>query len=247
MAGFKKWAKRFFIAFNVIVVLSTLLACLVPFLSSGRFWYVALLGFFFPVLFICNIFCIIVWLIARSKWVLLPAIALLLSWQQIVSFIGFHFIPQKISEVKEREELRVLSWNVARWDEHNRKMRGGVSYRPRMIAHIIKQNADVLCLQEFFEPRTARYFRKNIDTLRSLGYPYHYFFPISITVNGEYNYGMIILSKYPIVDTGKINFGNTPHSEGLIFADIKIKERVFRVYSVHMESFRAGKKGIFIR
>jgi endonuclease/exonuclease/phosphatase family metal-dependent hydrolase len=247
MAGFRKWMVRIFISLNILLVLFTLIGCLVPFLRPGAFWYVALVGLFFPVLLLGNIFFLIVWLFAKSRWALLSALALVLSWQQIFAFVGFNFTSKKINIVKSSDTIRVLTWNVARWDEHNRKLRGGVSYRPQMIEAIMQQNADVLCLQEFFEPRTDRYFRKNIDTLRKLGYLYHFFSPTSITVNGEFQYGMILLSKYPIVDSAKFSFGKTPHSEGLIFADIKIRERLFRVFTVHMESFRAGRTGYLNR
>lgn len=56
---------------------------------------------------------------------------------------------------------------------------------------------------------------------------------------------MAILSKYPILDSAKFSFGQTPHSEGLMYADIRIRKQTYRIFSMHLESSRMGKRDYF--
>ncbi len=241
----KKWIRILFRAVNIAIILLYLLVCLVPFLNGGRFWYISFLGLGFPYLLICLLFFLCYWAVKRSKWFFAVLITLLLGFQQISVMIGLSFSSREKAGLKSEIAVRVMTWNVFRWDEQNKKAKGGVSNRKLMIDAVNKQNADILCFQEFFEPRNTTDFENNIDTFTTLGYGYHYFFPSSIIVNGAYQFGMIILSKFPIIDSGKISFGKTPHSEGLMYADVKVGQQVVRVFSTHMESSRASSKNYF--
>jgi endonuclease/exonuclease/phosphatase family metal-dependent hydrolase len=242
---FRKWSGRFLFVLALFFIFLYLLVCLVPFINAGSLWFVAVLGLAFPVLFVIVIICGLVWLLKKSKWAFLPLIALLLSWKQISVAFGFHFFGGSFKEVKSANSVRVLTWNVFRWDEQNKKARGGESYRKRMMEAVVKEQADILCFQEFFQPYNSKRFEGNLEELKEMGYPYSYFFPSSSLLKGELKFGMAILSKYPITDSAKFSFGQTPHSEGLMFADIKVREKTYRVFSVHMESSRMGKKDYF--
>jgi len=226
---------------NILLVLITFPVALVPILNPSTFWFVAVLGILFPYLLAANLLFIIYWSIRKSRWFLISLITLMINAQQVFALVGFSFFKTNNLDEKSPGTLRVLSWNVSRWDETNKDSRGGVSYRPLMMDAIKTLAPDVLCLQEFFEPRTSDKFDKNIIALEKMGYTYHYFYPVSIIVSGEYSFGMTIFSRMPIIDSGKVSFGSTPHSEGLIYADIQTGMKVVRVYSVHMESFRMGK------
>jgi endonuclease/exonuclease/phosphatase family metal-dependent hydrolase len=243
--GLKKWGRRILIWSNLGIVFFYLLVCLIPFLDAGKFWFIAMLGLIFPVLLVCNVLFLFVWFIKRSRWVFLSLTSLLLGWQQVSVLFGVHFFQKEFVAEKNEKTLRVLSWNVARWDEQNKHAKGGVSYRSLMMDMIRMQNADVLCLQEFFEPRSNTVFDKNIDALIAMGYTYNYFFPSSIIWEGELMFGLIISSRYPIVDSAQFSFGQTPHSEGLIYADIRVQNKTIRVFSVHMESSRISNSGYF--
>ncbi len=132
--------------------------------------------------------------------------------------------------------LRVLSWNVKKWDEGNKKARGGTSFRNLMMDMIELQGADILCLQEFFESSDRLRFEANIAALEQLGYPYHYFFPSSQTHEGRYQYGLCIFSKYPIIDSASFLNGASAHSEGLCYVDVKMNEKIIRVFTTHLQS-----------
>lgn len=242
---FKKWGSTILFVLALFFIFLYLLVCLIPFINAGSLWFVAVLGLIFPLLLAAVVLCLIVWAVKRSRWVLLPVIALLLGYQQIRAAFGFHFFSASFRQEKKEGTIRVLTWNVFRWDEQNKKARGGESYRRKMMEAVVKENADILCFQEFFQPYNSKRFEGNIEELQKMGYPYYYFFPSSDLLKGELKFGMAIMSKYPIVDSAKFSFGKTPHSEGLMYADVKIDSKTYRVFSVHMESSRMGKKDYF--
>lgn len=157
------------------------------------------------------------------------------GFQQINSLVAVRF-NRSTTISSEEQTIRILSWNVSRWDERNKKKRGGVSYRPLMLDYIKLQNADILCVQEFFECLAPEYFQENIPEFRKMGYPYVYFTPSSYLFNNKFQYGLCILSRYPIVDSGFTNPFPGVHSEGVSFADISVNGSVIRVFNAHLES-----------
>lgn len=244
-SNLKKWSSTFFLVLALFFILLYLLVCLIPFINAGSLWFVAVLGLAFPVLLAIVVVILIVWAVKRSKWVFVPLVALLLGWKQISVLFGFHFFGGKFVKEKKADNVRVLTWNVFRWDEQNKKARGGVSNRLKMMEAVVNEQPDILCFQEFFQPYRSKRFEGNLEEFVKLGYPYAYFFPTSGLLKGEMKFGMAILSKYPIVDSAKFSFGQTPHSEGLMYADVKVNDKTYRVFSVHMESSRMGKKSYF--
>lgn len=243
---YRRWGSRLFTAFTVLVALSYLLVCLVPYVDPGSFWFIAMLGLGFPVLLLFLLICLVILLLRRRlRFALGLFIVLLAGWQQVSVAVGFNLFQSKFEAEKDAKSLRVLLWNVSRWDEPNKKAKGGLSFRTHMMDAIYLQNADVLCLQEFFEPRIDGYYEHNISALEAMGYSYHYFYTNSAVVNGAYQFGLFIASKYPIVDSGKVSFGETPHSEGLAWADINFNDQRYRVYNVHMESARMDRYAYF--
>jgi endonuclease/exonuclease/phosphatase family metal-dependent hydrolase len=224
--------------FILTIILHTLyfLVVFVPFLQSGNFWPVSILGFFFPFLLILVVLFILINLLLK-KWkpALISLFILLAGWRQITAAIPFR-LSNKFTVEQQQDAIRILSWNVSRWDERNKEKRGGVSFRPLMMDFIQQQNADVLCLQEFFECLDPTYFEANIPAVKKLGYPYYYFFPSTKFFDGNFQYGLCIFSKFPITDSASFINLKGEHSEGLCFADIVVNKKTIRVFNTHLES-----------
>lgn len=220
---------------NIIVAGLYILNCLVPVLYTGSFWFLAIIGLAFPFLFILNLVFIILWAVSKSKWVILSTVAIVISIQQISVNFGFRLKKEFVIE-KSEKRLRILSWNVSRWDERNKQKRGGTSFRPLMMDCIAMQEADVLCLQEFFEPNDPDRFQPNLIEVQKIGFPYYYFFQSSQLFEGKLKYGMTIFSRYPIIDSAKFYIDINDHSEGMCYADIKAPQGIIRVFSMHFQS-----------
>lgn len=226
-------------SFAVLTIILYGLVILVPLLSSADFWFIAILGIIFPYLFILVVIVMIYWVIKKSKWVVLPAITLLISYKQISVGFGFNFSKndQNSMNIKDDRALRVLSWNVARWDEANRDIRGGQSYRNLMMDWVRIMDADIVCFQEFFECYDPSISVQNIPVIKQMGYPYHYFFPSSQIFGGNFQFGLCIFSKFPIQDSAYSLNGAGGHSEGFSYIDCRVNNQIFRIFNTHMESF----------
>lgn len=247
MAGtIRKIAKKFFIISNIVLTGFIAVACLVPWLNPGTHWWSAILGLGMPVMIGVQVIFLVFWLIARSRWAWLPVVSILLSFQQIAAFFAFGTSSWK--EEKKEGNIRVMTWNVSRWDEYNKHSKVGASYRNIMLDLVEMQNADILCFQEFFESKMpARYDPTIIEFTRRMGYPHYYFAVEQRLYNGEYLSGNMIFSRYPIVDSGMIKLDFSNRRENLAFADIKVGEKIVRVVNTHLQSvlFNEGDyKGI---
>ncbi len=238
----KKGIRIFFIALHILIVFVFLLVALVPFLDSGNFWFIAFLGLSYPFLLLAVILCLLICLVFRSRWTLLPLLALILSFQQINALFAFR-LPKDFNEQKEEQTLRVLSWNVSKWSENKNSIRGRPenSFGSQMMDLVALQNADVLCFQEFFQCYAPTLFPENIEPIKKMGYPYYYFSPSNITVNGAFQMGLMIFSRYPITDTAFVKPGTNSNAEGFSYADINFKGNTVRIFNAHLESPRINR------
>ena len=225
---------------NITIVLFYLLACLVPFLKAGCFWFISMLGLIFPVLFFLIAGLCIYWLIRKPKWAFVYAVALLLSWQQIWVIFGFSN-NKGFTVTKKQETLRVLTWNLSSWGKTNKSNGEKTDYRNEMIAVIKKTDADVLCFQEFLFSRETNYRDSVIPELKECGYQYNYFVRFKYSkrlYKTAHITGVVILSKYAITDTAQFNYSDDGNTEPLIYADIQIKNKKLRVFTAHLQSVR---------
>ena len=237
MAGaLKRFTKRFFITCNILLVIVYLLACFIPFLNAGKYWPIAILGLGFPLMIILLFIFIFLWAIIRSKWIFLPIIALILSWQQISVF--FAFGKPASPTARPENSLRILNWNVSSWDEANKHKNGGQSHRKDMLALIHSQGADILCLQEFFEFESSNFYEPNIPAVKAMGYPYHYFVPHYFRYQNAYRMGVAIFSKYPILDTAVVPYQQNSAADNLVYADINVNGKTIRLMTTHLQSVR---------
>ena len=234
--------RLFFLTAYIGVCLIYLLACLIPFLNPGKFWFIAILGLGYPFLLVSVLICLVICALFRSRWFFLALAALLISWQQIFALFGFS-LKKEFNIDKDENTLRILSWNVSSWTENygTTDKEEAVGLRNLMMDAVQMQNADVLCFQEFFESYVPEISPANIPVLQKMGYNYSYFTPAIKLANGGFQGGLCILSKYPIVDTGfyKMEHGN---SEGFSIVDIQYQGKVVRVYNTHLESPRLKKE-----
>jgi endonuclease/exonuclease/phosphatase family metal-dependent hydrolase len=235
---FRKITKRVFIIINIVVCSLFLLACCNAFLPPQQWWFIALLGLTFPFLLAIVATFLIFWIVFRSRWAFLPLACLILGFTNIRAAISFNF-GKTFKEEKPEGSIRLLTWNVTWFDEQLKADKSRISYRQKMLEFIKEQNPDILCFQEYFEPRTKHYSYNNKTDITNLGYPY------SVIVNDYFGWknswqtGVAIFSKFPIVDSvltrypGPINFRA---GESLIGADIEANGKRFRVFTTHLQS-----------
>lgn len=237
----KKTISLLFKVLIAIPLFLLFLCCFLPWVSHPSLWWISMLGLLFPFLLVYLLVTLIILAFKRSKLFWLGLVLLLANSQQIFSLVGFHFSG---NDKPGTSTIKVLSWNVSRWDERNKEKRGGESYRKKMFAFLEKENADVLCFQEFFECHDPKYFESNIPVLKQMGYPYFHFYPSFELFNGSFQYGLAIFSKHPILEAKSYPNAARIHSEGLVYADININGKTIRVFNSHLETPGLGRNDL---
>jgi endonuclease/exonuclease/phosphatase family metal-dependent hydrolase len=241
MAILRNFTRRLFLVSNIVAVILFLLACANAFLHPGKWLLISLLGLMFPLLLLIVILFFLFGLFFRSSrpWTLLPLAALLLGWPNIHSFFALH-IGKGFSPEKPPHSVRVLSWNVRSFDQFIGKKNGSLEHRPKMMEFIGSQQADVLCLQEFYDSHIPRENAANLSYIQQrLHYPYYFFSRDYGRPDGPYQAGVIIFSRYPIVDSQLIRYRHPDGlhaTESLIAADIRIGDDTLRIFTTHLQS-----------
>jgi endonuclease/exonuclease/phosphatase family metal-dependent hydrolase len=239
---FQTFARRFVFAANFAIAIAFLLSCIAPYLNPVKWWFISWLGLIFPLLFIVLLFSFFFWLFFRRKYALIIFVVLVFGLRNLVVSFGFH-IPHKFNYEKKKNELRIVSWNVARFIEIKKNSNKGSQTRLKMMELLKQQNADVLCLQEFHSANTAVRpdYYDNISYIKEqLNYPYYYF---SYDEDGEkLFYSSIIFSRFPIIDSGILIYPRPTLPEALVHADIIFNHDTIRIFTTHLQSVQFRKK-----
>lgn len=220
---------------NIGIILLYLSVCLVPFINTGKFWFIAFPGLAFPLIFLALLCFMIFWLMVRSKWFWICLVVMLIGIQQILAVFSFHF-PSDFSDAKQPNSIRILHWNVESWDDSDDKSKGE-SYKPQMFQLLKKEKADVLCFEEYSDRKRKGDSTSNVVAITKMGYPYHLFAPTEKD-KAHSQQGVILFSKYPIIHSDSFNYGENTNAEHLIYADIKVGEKIIRIFTTHLQSVR---------
>ena len=240
MAHLRNFTRRLFISLNILAVVLFLLACANSFLHPGKWWLISLLGLIFPLLLLLLLIFFIVGLFLSHyrPWSIVSLVTLLIGWSNIRSFIAMH--PGADFTInKPTGAIRVMTWNVRSFDEYITRRRGASGHRVKMLNFIDSIHPDILCLQEFLEHLTPSD-TPNIPWIeQQLHFPYHVFSRDYGRYDGKWAAGVIIFSRYPIVDSEFIHYSKperVPTTESLIAADIQIGDDTLRAFTTHLQS-----------
>lgn len=234
-------SNRVLFLINMGVVALFLLAVINPYINPQNWPLVALISLAFPFLLLLVILFLVWWLFVRRKWALLSAIALVLGGQAITDFFAFKFYTT-FKESKKEGNIRIATWNVARFIEMVRNNNMGSQTRYKMLKQIQQVNADILCFQEFSSSVNPDWYNNIVAVSKGLGYPYYYF---SHDLDGDRLFnGNVIFSRFPIIDTGMVRFPRPTLPEAVVFADIKVNKQLIRVHTTHLQSNQFRKQDL---
>lgn len=220
---------------NGLAVLLLLVTYLAPHISPRRAWMLALLAMTFPYQVMAHGLFMAWWLLFRRKRVLVSLVALLIGW----GHVGDHFqlfgrsAPKR--EVREGN-VKLLSWNVRLFDLYN--WSDNVRTRDSIFTILHREDADILCLQEFFHSSDKRFFRTKDALMKEFRYTgIHVSY--SAKAKHDQNFGIATFSTHPIVAKGVISFPENPANQ-CIWSDIAVGKDTIRVYNAHLASYHFG-------
>ncbi len=233
----RKAIKSILVGANIVVALFLLIGCYGSALNQETFWFTGLftLGSFYFLLLL--IAFIVFWLFVKPRLMLISIAAIGSCWMPLNEIVqlrlSHHFVMKKSNNA-----LRVMSWNVAHFDilEHKTHPEKKV----QMISTINELQPDVACFQEMVasenDPKAINYLP---DFLRKLGMPYyHYSYNPKLDFDAVHRFGIIILSRYPLINKQTISFAPRDYNSIFQLADIVKNGDTIRLFNLHLQSLK---------
>lgn len=238
MSWFKKIA-RFSTVIKILSITAIcclLLAYLAPYVHPSSIRILPFFGLMYPIFISLTLVLMVYWAFARSRWFFYLLIAILFGGN-----LHFRTLSIKFSDPKPEKEVsywKVMSYNVRLFDVYNPSLEGRNKTRDSIVSYIQRQDPDVVCFQEFFHQDKPSGFPTR-DTLISLmGYK-NYHERYSHRIRNRQNFGICMLSKYPMIARGDVMFENFKTTDNYcIYADIVKGTDTIRFYDIHLQSIK---------
>lgn len=234
--------KSVFVLVNLVVVALFIAAAFSDRISPEKNIMFSYLGLAFPVLCVLN-FCFILYWLFLWEWrcILIGLVSFLICWTPISNYFPFH---NRVEDVPKDNTIKVLTYNVMGFAYRNHTD----EFPNPTVKYIADSGADIVCLQEFAVGSSEKYLTiKKLKKALSM-YPYYSFTPISNS--GVLKYGIALFSKYPILNSKRVDYKSK--FNGSSIHELDIKGRKVTLINNHLESFKLtsqdkGRYSAFIK
>lgn len=198
---------------NSLVAFLLLISYILPYIPPKSFATLSVLSLGVPLLILLNVAFFIYWLLRVKKQLILSLVVLLLGWSYINSMYKFSSSVQATDEAN----FSVMSFNVRLFNKF--EWLPSKTVKENILELIKKEEPDVLCLQEY----------RRGERIKLEGY-----YSFNAVYQKGIKGGQVIFSKFPIVNSGSLEFPNTYNNA--IFVDIVKQKDTIRVYTFHLQS-----------
>jgi len=200
--------------FNSLIAAMLLLSYLLPYVEPKHFAYLSVLSLGVPMLIILNVLFVLFWFLKSKKQLFVSLFVLILGYSFVFSLYKF----SSSNTVEDENDLTIMNYNVRLFNLYN--WISHVDIETLIVSFIKKEQPDIICFQEYVPH----------DGVDLSFYKYKY-----EELSGQrVKNGQAIFSKYPIINSGSIDFPNTENNA--IYVDIVKGKDTIRVYNVHLQS-----------
>jgi endonuclease/exonuclease/phosphatase family metal-dependent hydrolase len=217
------------LSLNGILALTLLISYLAVHISPGDFALPAYFGLAYPYLLLLNIIMAIIWAMLLRYEAFISVVVILLGINHFSNYIKL----TKPSGSKEGT-FRLLSYNVRLFNYYeSNKGQGSVK---KIIEYLRSQDADIICLQEYFSNGDPANLERSIKSILGVNYESHIKL---IRWKNNRAYGIATFSRFPIIRRGEVIHQGS--SSLTIYTDVLVDRDTFRIYNNHLQSFRLKK------
>lgn len=217
--------------FNLIVSISLALLYFAGYIPPTEKFNLWIVPFIIPFALCINIILLLI-SIAFKKWAaILYVVALLVGSNYIFSTLSLKSLYNS-NEAEQENSFSVINYNVSALEITHHTSDKKKKKTADLIQWILQNNADIQCYQEF---------RNNIkhptkDLIKKIhDKGYHHYFSFDPVENRTATFGVLIVSRFPILHTGDL-FASENGFNRVAYADIKIHQDTVRIIAVHLES-----------
>lgn len=192
------------------------------YVNPNSFVIPSLLGLAYPYLLIANIILLLYWITRWKKMAWVTLVVLLLGIPVFMSYYGTN----SQQNDTEKHDISILSYNIRYFDIYGWSKEKNT--KEKLVEYLNSFKGDIVCLQEFSTSESVP--KKQLIANQLTGYKYSYI-----------NKDMAFFSRLPLINCGKIDF-DKKYTSSCIYCDVVIKGEKVRLYNVHLESYKLGKK-----
>lgn len=239
---FRSFTRRLFLIENVIVALLFLAGSNVVHFNIDKWWFLSLLTLLLPYLLVILILFVIFWLFFKPFYSLISIASILFCLTTVEHIVPFN-LPSKFEIEKHPSNIRVMSWNVELFNILNYKTHP--EKRQMMFDLINEYDPDIACFQEVVAGENPAAINYLPDILNALSFKdYFYSYQVRDDFDHQHHFGILLLSKYPLIR--KQTMVNNPNDYNSVFqfADVIIERDTFRIFNVHLQSLKLSTENL---
>lgn len=167
---------------------------------------------------------VLFWMLVEFKYLFASLITIFIGWSHLQGFVNFSTLSD------EPGDLTVMTYNTNFFYSVRKGAKKEVDKKKKEVSLFFAEHkdVDVFCLQE------SSKFSK--DILKNLLPDFH--------VHEIPKRATFIISRYPIVSNGEIDFGTITNS--CIWADIKTLSGKVRIYTAHLQSNKVSTDAVVV-
>lgn len=206
---------------NMLMVAGLLITGYSSVINPAHHPYLSLIGFAFPAFFYGNVAFMVVWLLVRFRYVLLPVAGFLLAALPVRTYCPLNL---SADEDTDSTMLKVLSYNILGFN---------VEEAPKdepnpILKYLVDSDADIICLQEYWAINSQ-------DSLMTL-FKEKYQYRDTIHSDGFQKGSDVvaICSRFPIIHKEHIPIYTKGNSLGVF--DLNVNGDTVHVINAHLET-----------
>lgn len=228
-----KWWQKIILGITILVLILLVGAYLAMYISPEDFWPIAFLGLgYFPIL-AAYLFFMVIWFFMRRKVFYFLLIVLAIGIKAHLSYFSTGKI--KKPDTEGRTTYKILQYNVKGFDAYD--INGKYLRRDEIIENIGREKPDIVCLEEFNTYHNHPKEASNLDmVVNATGLTHQYYYKAYENSKSTRSFGIIILSRFPIIDTGRLEYLSLSKLNSTIYADMLIENDTIRVFCSHLQS-----------
>lgn len=240
---FRRLTKRFFIVVNIIAAILFLLGSYGYFFDPKYFWplgFLTLANFYFLLILVAFIFF---WLFIKPVRALISVITILLAIKPVINILPLR-LSTSFTKAKPENSLRVMTWNVAQFNVMDDKKHPDV--KKQMFDIINDYQPDIACFQEMVAEDSTVKEHGHVDEFLEKLHFNNYFYSYNSKEDfwGYAHFGIIIFSKYPIINKKTVSWYPNDYNSIFQYVDIVKGADTIRVFNVHLQSLRFSRSNL---
>lgn len=222
----RKLVYKVFLLSNILAATALILSYLAVHISPAKITLPSFFGLAYPYLLLINIIFILFWAVKLKLEFLISLIVIAAGFKHFSNYMQI-----SLPKGDKTNSFSVLSYNIRLFNYFEGPRTA--NSENKIIEFIKVKKPDIICLQEYYLVGSPNQKEKSLKA--ALGGDY--FSHLKVLGSGKNRYyGIITLSKYPIINKGEIVH---PGSSSLsIITDILVDHDTIRVFNNHLQSIR---------